>query len=218
VLSKTVRLTAADLLALNVTPFQLVAAPGAGNIVAVIGVAFVYNFGAHPYQDTLFNGLDVKYAGSLVQLVSVIPQTTLIEHSQSAFAYSGSLMTTLVNILPGADNKAVQLSGGDFHGGPIVTSTLGAGGAGYAANDTGTITSGNGDATYRVLTVDGGGAVLTFSITAPGTGYTVGNSQATAPGGAQPGVGAGFTVNITAVQNGDGTLKVVTFYQIIPLP
>jgi hypothetical protein len=69
-----------------------------------------------------------------------------------------------------------------------------------------------------VLTVGAGGAVLTYQITFAGSGYAVGNGQATATGGAQPGVGVGFTVNVTAVATGDGTLKVVTYYQIIPVP
>jgi len=115
-------------------------------------------------------------------------------------------------------NQPLLLFGNNYNFGPIVTATLGAGGAGYVANDTGTITFGANDATYKVLTVGAGGAVLTFQITFAGNNYQVANGLATVDGGAQPGVGVGFTVNITAVQTGDGTLKVVTYYQIIPVP
>jgi hypothetical protein len=86
--------------------------------------------------------------------------------------------------------------------GIISTAGITAAGSGYAANDTGTITTGNKNATYKVLTVSTG-AVATFSITFGGSGYSVATGQATAVGGAQPGAGTGFTVNVTAVQTGD---------------
>ena len=86
--------------------------------------------------------------------------------------------------------------------GPITASTLGAGGSGYVVGDTGTVATGNGDATYVVDTLSGS-AVATYTITAPGTGYSVGTGQATAVGGAQPGVGTGFTINVTAIGAAD---------------
>jgi hypothetical protein len=75
----------------------------------------------------------------------------------------------------------------------IVTATLGAGGSGYQANDVATIVQP--DATNGQLTVnsvDGSGAVLTFTITNPGSGYSVASGVATSGGH-----GTGFTVNIT---------------------
>lgn len=87
----------------------------------------------------------------------------------------------------------------DAEGGLIATTTLATGGAGYAVGDTGIVLTGDDTATYQVLTVDGGGAVLTYSITAPGAAYVVEDGIATTPGGAQAGAGAGFTLNITAV-------------------
>lgn len=87
----------------------------------------------------------------------------------------------------------------DSEGGLIQTTTLANGGAGYAVGDTGIILTGDDTATYEVLTVDGGGAVLTYSITVPGAAYVVENGVGTVTGGAQAGAGAGFTVNITAV-------------------
>lgn len=86
--------------------------------------------------------------------------------------------------------------------GIILTAGITAAGSGYAANDTGTITTGNGNATYKVLTVSTG-AVATFSITFGGSGYSIATGQATAVGGAQPGSGTGFTVNVTAIESGD---------------
>ena len=95
-------------------------------------------------------------------------------------------------------------AGGDV----IVRTHLGSGGSGYAVNDTGTLTADSGDATYIVNTVDGSGAVLTYTITGVGTNYFTGLS-ATATGGAQPGVGVGLTIFIDTVNNGGPRQDVV---------
>lgn len=87
---------------------------------------------------------------------------------------------------------------GPVGGTAITLATLDSGGTGYAVNDTGTLTAGSSDATYTVLTVDGSGTVLTFSLTSGGTSYNVGISP-TAVGGGQPGIGTGFTIIISSV-------------------
>ena len=85
-------------------------------------------------------------------------------------------------------------------GGAIATTSLGFGGIGYAVNDTGIVLDGSGTrATYTVNTVDGAGAVLTYTMSAAGTGYLPANGMDTATGGAQPGVGTGFTINVLTV-------------------
>jgi hypothetical protein len=216
VLAATVTLNQAALIALAATPFTLVPAPGAGRIIIPIGFAFIYNFGTTAYQGQ--DGVAVEYAGAAndIVLLSGVTTSPLITAAASSFVFVPAAIVANPN-LAADTNQALRIKSGSLTlGGPIVTATKGAGGAGYAANDTGTIVDGSDDATYKVLTVDGGGAVLTFQVTGAGTGYRLENGVATATGGAQPGVGAGFTVNITAVQNGDGTLKVTTFYSILP--
>lgn len=71
-------------------------------------------------------------------------------------------------------------------------------GAGYAVNDTGTVSTGSANATYIVNSVAPGGAVSGYSLTNNGTSYTTNASAATAIGGAQPGSGTGFLLSITA--------------------
>ncbi len=71
-------------------------------------------------------------------------------------------------------------------------------GGGYAFGDTGTIQGGTTSADYIVLGVDGSGNVTAYSLTG-GAGYVVSNGVMTATGGAQPGIGVGFQINITAV-------------------
>jgi hypothetical protein len=100
-------------------------------------------------------------------------------------------------------NSVIPLGGGTYYLAQsttaISTATLNSGGTGYAVNDTGTIVqSGGSGATYIVNSVSSG-AVVTFTITSGGTGYSTATGVLTAKGGAQPGAGSGFTVNITAL-------------------
>lgn len=84
-------------------------------------------------------------------------------------------------------------------GGAIATSSLGVGGSGYAANDTGTILDASGTpATYLVTTVSAG-VVTAFSISAAGTGNSPAYGVRTQTGGAQAGSGTGLTINILTV-------------------
>lgn len=98
------------------------------------------------------------------------------------------------------DPQPIRWDVGDFAvSGIISVSFLGFGGAGYAHNDTGTITGTFGTpATYIVDTVDGGGAVLTYTLTSDGSGFTTGVFLAAA-GGGQPGIGTGFNIGVSAV-------------------
>lgn len=214
----TVGLTAAQIRALGTTHPTLVQAPGAGMIIVPLGFAVFYSFGTKPFlfvtggSDKILPAYSPSLDGTGTEIDNQITRAT------SCYFYTGTFPGPNP-ILPGDDNQAiVMLTASDYTNGPIATTTLGAGGLAYLANDTGTISTGSADATYKVLTVGAGGAVLTFQITGAGTSYATGNGVATATGGAQPGVGAGFTVNITAVTQGDGTLKVVTYYQIVPVP
>ncbi len=77
----------------------------------------------------------------------------------------------------------------------IKTATLGAGGSGYTANDLLTVVeAGASGGIYRVLTVDGSGAVLTIRRAAQGTGYAVANGLATTGG-----TGTNATINVAAI-------------------
>lgn len=70
-------------------------------------------------------------------------------------------------------------------------------GGGYVMGDTGVVNGGSILATYIVTTVDANGNVTSYSITSPGTGYIISSGNTTATGGAQPGIGTGFTINVT---------------------
>jgi hypothetical protein len=119
---------------------------------------------------------------------------------QYVFAYGNSNSGQVSNPTPPSANT------GKF-GGVISTTVLANAGTGYAANDTGVVSAGNFDATYKVLTVSAGN-VLTYSITSAGTGYATANNVGTARAGTQPGAGVGFAINITAV-TGVASVQVV---------
>jgi len=91
------------------------------------------------------------------------------------------------------------LSGQNFYAygaqavvGGVVTATLNAGGSGYVATETATITNGANDATWRIDTVDGSGKALTGHMVAAGTTCTCVTGAATTGGS-----GTGLKINIT---------------------
>ncbi len=97
-------------------------------------------------------------------------------------------------------------------GNAITGSSLNSGGSGYAVNDTGVLVGpSSSTATYLVNTVDGSGAVLTYTITDAGTGYIVRDGYLTAQGGGQPGKGSGLTINITSVSTSTANAVVDIF-------
>lgn len=217
-LQTVTQLTAGQIATLSTLPVQVVPAPGAGKLIVPFGVAYVFDVGGQAFHTAVggLDTLDVLYSPSLDPLDASV--VSMVTAAYSAFGYSAAVPGQYA-ILPGDDNSALVVKAlSDYNAGPIETATITAGGLGYASNDTGTITTGSGDATYRVLSVGAGGAVSHLVVVNRGTAYTTGAGQATATGGTQPGVGVGLTVNITAVQLGNGTLKVITYYQIIPVP
>lgn len=212
------KLTAAQIRTLFSAPVTVVPAPGAGFMVVPMRAVTVYTFGTVAFGNTQLDELQLFYSGdSATNLTSLINPGILAAASRWASSADVAIGSALESL---SLNKAVVLQNptADYNAGTIVTTTLGAGGTGYAVNDTGTITTFDADATYIVNSIGAGGAVVTFTITNPGTNYLVSNANATARGGAQPGAGSGLTINITAVTQGDGTLKVVTYYTIVPVP
>lgn len=128
---------------------------------------------------------------------------------------SGNLMGSLIGAFGGDSLKLIMLPLYAVSGTPIHVSlaaqgadgiaaasvTVGAAGTGYAIGDTGQVITGDTPADYQVLTVDGAGGVLTFSITSPGELFTISTGNATS---VTTGAGDGtFEVDITALTGAD---------------
>lgn len=218
ILSYTQQIGAADLLAFAGGAIPVVPPPGDGKLILPLAAMLIYNFNSVDFDAAAT--LTLKYHGDAGFLLSGTNAQLFGQGASTMLAVPLGLVFDAFKLAASLTNEGIDLvlvSGALALAG-IGTASLTAGGTGYAIGDTGTITTGNADATYRVLTVSGLGAVLTFAITFPGSGYATGAGQATATGGAQPGVGINFTVDVLTLVNGDGSLKVTTLYQVIDVP
>jgi hypothetical protein len=97
--------------------------------------------------------------------------------------------------------------------------SVGVGGSGYALNNTGFVDTGSGTAEYTIDGVDGSGGVTDFSFLDSGFDYVPGFGVGTTTGGAHPGSGSGFTINIIAIESGTPSCSYCLFpggYLTIP--
>lgn len=207
-----VSVSSAEILDLHNTPKVLVPAPGAGKMIQLVDAVSFYTFGASWYisDDNLIiinAGTDGTYFTSGIALGSLGDQTTLFVRVHRAWASEE------------VDNQPVVLEAlaAVRVTGNVGNTSVGDGGSGYDVDDTGGIAAGSSDATYIVTAVDGGGAVTAFTITAPGTGYEVGDGQVT-----QVSTGAGdgaFTIDIDSITSpSTGTLLIELLYRSVDRP
>lgn len=236
VLASRVTLTKAQILALDATPVTIIPAPGANRAIIVLGGSLEAIFGTVAYVGNVQPALQLTYDGIAFVAATGIGSapdtgvTALLTAAQSGWLplntgllYDSSGMSATV--APAViSNKAIKLiapSNAGYNFGPIVTATLGAAGLGYVNGDTGIIDPSDlvssGDATYTITSVGTLGVVTGFTVSGAGTAYPVANGLATGTGGGQPGIGTGFTVNVTAITTGDGTLAVTLYYSVVSL-
>lgn len=218
-LTASVELTAAEVLALDSVPIQVVAAPGSGKAISVVKAVGVYTFVSRKFSKDP-NGsstlLKIRWGASSATDETWTDLYSAISGAISAA--SDNVNATFLTDVPSADYDNQPLSLASAHSlrfGPIATSTKNAGGTGYAPGDTGTVDgAGSADATYVIDTVDGGGAVLTYHLDASGTAYedTIGVTTTASSGG-----GSGFTIDITDVAKGNGTLEITIYYVLLDL-
>lgn len=225
-LTATVHLDAAAMATLHSAPTQLVAPPGAGKAIGVVWAFAEFVQGVNTAWDTFTPALFYGSPGAAHQVTeiildrefdlgSLVGQLGPVVHSSggSPFPYKDRALVENQPLI------VANVANDPHIAGAIVTSAVAAGGAGYAPGDTGTITDISSDAAYVVDTVGGGGSVLTYHLTNPGTlpGYsTEDNPLPTTP---TSGAGDGnFTVNITAITTPiDGDLYITVLYQILDL-
>lgn len=222
-------LSAAELQAWHTTPLEIAPAPGPNRVIMPHSVFYEYKYGTHPFSAASTNEADRGWKLSQDATLAYYYYQDQGEHGLitawratqpvcwgSGLYVSGDPDTTVEAVpLATLANLPILIVGvADLVGGSIATSSKNDGGSGYAALDTGHVIQGsNAGATFRVDTVDGGGAVLTYTITGAGAGYVPENALATDTNG----IGTGFKVNILTVNKGDGSLITTVDYNIIQL-
>lgn len=207
-------ISTSDILTSGSQDIDLVPAPGAGLVNQVIGHWAVYTFNTKPFVGVASLETFIGYAG----MTSDDYQVTLGDMlTKSASQFSSGLAAQETNIyyaLSDCENKAITLaSTEDPTAGAILTSSLGAGGSGYAPGDVGNVGPSY-SAIYEVDTVDGGGAVLTYHLTDNGSGYVVGSHATVVDTGGGDGA---FTINVDSASEGDGTLRVSVGYRTVAI-
>jgi len=204
------------------TPLILVPAPGIGKIIIPILTVMKVKPGSIGWSSSLTGNVD---------WLNDFPFLTMGQFDYQLGAYQGinwsvnqnvifglNTPTVLPLVLPGNfENQALILGSqnDESDSGAVDNVTLATAGVGYAIGDTGYLADGASDqnATYQVLTVDVGTGVATFLITAPGTGYNVfDNPINCVNGGAQPGTGHGFQVNVNSILLPNGTVDFSVLY------
>lgn len=226
-------LDAAAILTLFSAPTTIVAAPGANKAIVVVN-----SFGEFKAATTAYGtvSLAAYYGAPLLANQATVGLDALLDGNQT------SKLTSAVPMLQGAGGSLIDpplatgytrtlvanaplvvgsITSDPQHQSAILTTALVAGGADYVIGDTGTV---NGKvfgtaAAYVVDTVAAvTGAVLTYRLVSLGTGYdTISNPHSTTAAGAQPGIGTGFTLNITAINPADGDMYVTVLYQTLTL-
>lgn len=106
----TVSLTSANILALNTTPIQLVASPGAGKIVIMEEVIYDFTAGT---QYANGNDIKIRYSGTSVDCLTYGGTSAMINAATSSIRQGGQAsgaISSAANILTTGDNKAVNLT------------------------------------------------------------------------------------------------------------
>lgn len=210
-------------------PLTLVVPAGPNTIIKPKSDIFVvYGAGSKPFGGA--PGLQVGYP-NLLDYSASFPNFPLNQLTSKG-NYSGYLNGS-PNVSPNLSdftNKplVVSLTDGTAAYGPIATSSKASGGTGYAPGDTGVVdpngdfSTGDGDG-YVIDTVSSG-VVLTYHIV-PTSGVVWGKGGAlpypavpTAAGGAQAGIGTGFTVNVNSITQGDGFLFIEFEIEVVGIP
>jgi len=212
VLTNTIHLAAADILTLSVVDLV----PGVNNKIIVplyIIVQCLAESGGTPYSNSSGTALSVEFFGG--GSLGGVQSQVFTNPSQDNIYYTPLSTNSLLD-QNGAIGNPLELvnNGFNFAGGsPVGPYTVANGGSGYAPGDTGRWGF-NANFTYEVSTVDGGGAILTFTVdtSVPDVAYPGSN-------GTSPDSGSGdgnFTIHVPSV-TGQGTApaQITTAYVLV---
>jgi hypothetical protein len=211
--TSVVNFSAAQIIAMSGAGSQpdVVAAPGAGQFLNIISAVIEYSYGTRPFPAGMFS-INYPAVGSRITggdftaisfeaedrisfMLATFPTDFFVSGSASSFLNKSAFIRTV----------------SDMGTGSISTATVASGGTGYAPGNTVTVDSA-GTATLTITTVGAMGVVTGFTISSVDADYEVSNGVATTT---TSGIGTGLTVNVTSIAQGDGTLRVTTYYTVI---
>lgn len=212
-----VRLVAVDLTAAQLrsnfsAPAELVVSPGSNDAWQIIHAASKLNIGSIPFQNV---DLNIVYTGTT---------DSLLDTSLPMSNASEEIFLTVTNGSNGfvaADVVDTGLSikgnaGEDDLTGAILTSSINAPGSGYAANDTFDVEiSGSVTAQGVVDTVGALGVVVTYHLSAGGSGFLPGDTKTTT---ATTGIGTGLTLDIDTITPANSTARIYLTLATLEMP
>lgn len=210
--SARVTVTAAELRDLFATPKVIVPAPGAGFYITPRFVSASIQDVTRPYEVPDQAGIAIQEDGADTVFGFGSGDLTEVLKATEDSAVWGASNAGNFEIAPIGDleNRPAVLAATTSIGtGPVASVEIDDGGAAYEVNDVLDLVQGDAaGGQVTVDAVDGGGAITAASLTAPGSGYAPGVVATTG------GAGAGASFEITAVDNGDGTLHYELWYTV----
>jgi hypothetical protein len=207
-----VRISASELANLGSAPVLLVPPPGPNKAIIYLDAVASVKLHGDTALDIGNCQIGYTHADADALLSSALFASYVADSEVIHYAPSIALAGLLLDVEQ-VENEGLYLHqvAASAVPGSVVAHSLAAGGADYEEDDVLTIAGG---ATFTVLTVDGGGAVLTYELTTAGSTVEVGAAQATTGG-----AGTGATITVTEIdaseQHAEVNLKV--FYDVFTI-
>lgn len=198
-------------------PVELIPAPGPNKIALILGATLRYNGGSAPVPSldspvgigTPDGGLIWTFTNNFILNDNCVAGGSAID----GVLFQDKAVNHPLYVLNGSTNIGIW--------GAINESSINAGGSGYAVGDTGTVAynsqlnSTSQDATYLINSIGEGGAVTGYTLSNPGTAYRTEPGCDTQTGGAQPGSGTGFTLDVVVNTPQTGSIIIDAIYVVV---
>ena len=169
--------------------------------------------------DTVLKAWRVGRSADYFQLLSGLTSGTTWDFGnigKSTNLYTSVLFSNGVDGFYQFTGAEATIDSTNFSAGAITDIHIDVAGTGYAVGDTFTVTGGGGNAIYTITAVNGLGGITGFTVSSPGSGYSVAAGVAVTTSGA----GINCVINVNSIGNGyikiAGTATVGDSYFISP--